>query len=486
MALVPTQECNQLDCYNVIRILNGTGYLDMDGNEIKNYRSQFLNQSEIDAMTKYEGREAFNSTLHKKGYWNGSAMVYPSNARADHSGTQTAATISDFNEAAVDAVGAVLTDTYSVDMTYDDNNNIIKADIILASGSGMQITSTGIKLTNTGVIAGTYTKYEVDAQGRILTASNLIATDLPTHNSMHTGMRLSEFASPNANLDFNNIRITNLADPVNSQDAVNLRTLLATSEGLNPKGACRVIATTNITLSGSQVIDTETVVTNDRALLTGQSNPAENGFWVVNSGGAWARAADANVWSELVGAHTFITEGTANYKNTGWLCTVEQGGTLGVTAVTFIQFTGSGTIVDGAGLGKTGNELFVKVDDQTIKIDSDVIKAKLLTSGGILSQSGGMYLDCDNSTIGLVGGHLSIIGDYKLQKKVKEVTGNGSAKSFAFNHGVNSLDFVLMGRDYDTGAEVRPGIDRVDANNINIVFGVAPALNKKYYFTLIG
>lgn len=484
MSVQPKEIRTQYDHYTLVRIL--TGWLDMNGNEIKNYRSEMLSQTSIDGIaTPVEAREIYNSTTHKKGYFNGTSWVYLSNNRADHTGTQLASTISNFEIAAQQSVGAILTDTYSVDFTYDDANHQIKAALILASGSGLEITSTGVRLTDTGVSAGTYPKVTVDAKGRVTTGAALTAGDLPPHNSMHTGMRLSEFTPPNANLDLNNVRLTNIADPVNAQDAVNLRTLNATQEGLNPKGGVRVVATSNITLSGSQTIDGETTVTGDRVLLTAQSNPAENGIWIANSSGAWTRASDANVWSELVGAHTFVIEGSASYKGTGWLCTVEPGGTLGATAVTWIQYTGSGTIVDGAGLGKSGNEIFVKVDDQTIKIDTDILKAKLLTSGGIAYSAGGMYIDVDDTTIGLSAGKLIIKNDFRTPHKYKEVTGNGSATSFAWNHGLGTYDFILVGRDPDTGAEVEVGIDRVDTNNINLVFAQAPVLNKKYNFFMV-
>jgi hypothetical protein len=43
----------------------------------------------------------------------------------------------------------------------------------------------------------------------------------------------------------------------------------------------------------------------------------------------------------------------------GFLCTVDAGGTLGTTAITFVQFNGAGQIVAGAGLTKTGNSIDV-------------------------------------------------------------------------------------------------------------------------------
>ena len=42
--------------------------------------------------------------------------------------------ISDFNEASQDSIGGILTDTVSIDLTYDDAGGTIKADLLLADG----------------------------------------------------------------------------------------------------------------------------------------------------------------------------------------------------------------------------------------------------------------------------------------------------------------------------------------------------------------
>jgi parallel beta-helix repeat protein len=50
-------------------------------------------------------------------------------AKASVSHTHTSSKITDFNEATQDAIGAILTDTSTIDFTYDDTNNQIKADV---------------------------------------------------------------------------------------------------------------------------------------------------------------------------------------------------------------------------------------------------------------------------------------------------------------------------------------------------------------------
>ncbi len=50
-------------------------------------------------------------------------------AKASVSHTHTSSEITGFNEATQDAIGAILTDTSTIDFTYDDTNNQIKADV---------------------------------------------------------------------------------------------------------------------------------------------------------------------------------------------------------------------------------------------------------------------------------------------------------------------------------------------------------------------
>jgi len=60
-----------------------------------------------------------------------------------------------------------------------------------------------------------------------------------------------------------------------------------------------------------------------------------------------------NAWVEVPGAFAFIEQGTTQ-ADTGWVCTSNAGGTLGTTAITFVQFAGAGSYTASTGLTLTG------------------------------------------------------------------------------------------------------------------------------------
>ena len=86
------------------------------------------------------------------------------------------------------------------------------------------------------------------------------------------------------------------------------------------KAPCRVVATSNITLSGLQSIDSVTVAADDRVLVTAQTDGTDNGIYTVDSG-AWTRAPDFDGTGDVLkGTIVVIASGTV-YSGTVWQLT---------------------------------------------------------------------------------------------------------------------------------------------------------------------
>jgi len=65
------------------------------------------------------------------------------------------------------------------------------------------------------------------------------------------------------------------------------------------KAPCKAIASSNITLSGEQTIDSRAIVEDDRVLCSGQTDSAENGPWVCETS-TWTRPVDFDNESEIL------------------------------------------------------------------------------------------------------------------------------------------------------------------------------------------
>jgi hypothetical protein len=287
-------------------------------------------------------------------------------------------------------------DTYTIDTsTYLTGNQSISltGDI---SGSGTTSISTTLATVNSNV--GTFTKVTVNAKGLVTAATSLIATDIPTLTAAKISdfdtqvrtSRLDQMSVPTASVAFNSQKITGLADPTLAQDAATKNYVDTVAQGLDAKLSVRVATTANITLSAPQTIDGIAVIAGDRVLVKNQTTTTENGIYVV-AAGAWARATDADTFAELVSAFTFVEEGTAN-ADTGWVSTVNAGGTLGSTAIAFTQFSAAGAYVAGTGMVLSGNTFNVQgtasrisVTADNVDIDSNYVGQTSITTLGTIA-----------------------------------------------------------------------------------------------------
>ena len=268
------------------------------------------------------------------------------------------------------------------------------ASLSLAGISGITMTGAiamgGSKIT--GLAAGTATgdaaRYdELNALSGTVTSVQTTANNaLPKAGGTMTGA-----------INMGNQKITNLANAVNGDEAVNYAQLVAATAsavaGLDVIPSVRVATTANVALSGLQTIDGVTLVANDRVLVKSQSVGTENMIYVVGSG-AWSWLD----WAYSPNSFVFVEEGTVN-ADTGWMLT--NNGTIspGSTVMNWTQFSGAGQITAGNGLTKTGNTLDVGVGNgitvaaDTVAIDTAVVARKSSTT---LSTSATSYVVTHN------------------------------------------------------------------------------------------
>jgi hypothetical protein len=143
-------------------------------------------------------------------------------------------------------------------------------------------------------------------------------------------------------------------------------------------GTSGVNATLTLQNALTTLDTTYTVQTGDRILVKNQANTAHNGIYTINAAKTiLTRAIDFDTIAEISsGDFLFVQEGTLN-SNNGFVQT-EVTTAIGTSAIVFEQFSGAGQIVAGAALTKSGNQLDVAVDNNSIEVNSDALRVKAL------------------------------------------------------------------------------------------------------------
>lgn len=279
----------------------------------------------------------------------------------------------------------------------------------------------------------------------------------PVHDAAaHSAIPLSALAAPTADLLFGGFRLRSLAEPATPSDAATKNYVDITAQGLDAKASVKAASTANLTLSGTQTVDGIALVANDRVLVKDQTTASGNGIYLVASG-AWTRATDMDAWTEVPAAYTWVEQGTAN-GDSGWLCTSDQGGTLGTTNITWTQFSGAGQITAGNGLTKTGNQI-------------DLVGGTGLTVAADL-------VSVDTSVIATVASLASY-----TKKYAAALTGTASPETIT--HNLNTRDIlltVLNGASPYTAVELD-----WDATTVNTaVVRYSPNLGAGYRVVVVG
>lgn len=238
------------------------------------------------------------------------------------------------------------------------NGTIVDADISASAAIAKS------KLASLAIADGDVAAGAAIAESKLSLASDA-AAGTASRRTLGTGAtqampgntRLDTIASPTGSVSMNNQKITGMADGTAATDAATVGQLNSVVAGIDSKASVIVAYTTNISLTGAASANGGVTPANgDRVLATGQTTPAQNGIYIVNTGGAWTRATDMDAWGEVPGAMVAVERGSE--ADSVWLSTADAGGTLGTTAITWTKIApisaGTGTVNKFAG-DITGN-----------------------------------------------------------------------------------------------------------------------------------
>lgn len=295
------------------------------------------------------------------------------------------------------------------------------------------------------------------------------------------------------------------ANLVLAQDAANVA--LAAAAGMKWKTSVRVASIgANINIASAPAsIDGVALVNGNRVLLKDQTSSPANGIYVWNgTGQPMTRATDADSWLELVSATVAVEDGTTPNIDQSYICTVNQGGTLGVTNVTWSYLVA--TVLDAS---ITIAKLASTVYASQVEAEAGAENTKLMTSLRVRQAIVAMYASVADITGGVanklvnaatlkawwdalvdapdfISGELTVTysssqlvahglgarpSRYEVWLRFKASTGN-----WANNDEVPVPDTGPSGGSY---YNVLTGIDSGDTANIRITCGAAISLINK-------
>ena len=267
-------------------------------------------------------------------------------------------------------------------------NKVLGSALQLASGSGLE-DSSGLKISTGGVTDG-------------MLDGNISFSKLADNANI---ARLDQNETVAGSWGFNAIPSCSVSASADTH-LTNKAYVDSVAQGLHPKESCKLAATGNLTLSGTQTIDSVAASAGDRILCWQQTDQTQNGVYIV-AAGAWARAADLNAGSEFPGASFFVREG-GTYATTGFVCS-NSSVSLGSTNITFVQYTGAGQIGAGNGISKNGNTISVDLATASgMEFAGGKLQLDIAASKAVQLASNELTLVLDGSTLSQSGSGIKV------------------------------------------------------------------------------
>lgn len=456
--------------------------LDLSKYEARNLRAHILGSAPSSPVT---GQMYYNSGDNTLYWWDGSAWV---SARGGGAAVGDATTgTKGVIQLAGDLAGTATSPQIASGVITDVEVAAANKDGVVGIAS-MRTLGTGAQQAAPGTVDA------AAATGSVRTLGSGAQQAMPGNRT------LDAITAPAAAVSLNGKAITNLLDPSGAQDAATKLYVDNLIQGLDPKPSVKAATTANVTLAGGapNTLDTVPLAVNDLVLVKNQSTNNQNGHYIVTTlgtgaNGTWTRSSYMDSWAEVPGAYVWVEQGTQ--ADTGWVSTADQGGTLGTTPITWTQFSGAGSIIDGAALLKTGNTLDVQVDNASIEVNADQLRVK---AAGVTNAMLSGSIDATTKLTGAVP--VANGGTGQTAQKAARETGLAAAGYYtSATHGAGatititqathllraSRGLIVQVQDEATGNVELPDISVAANGDVTVTYGASVSANSKRV-TVIG
>lgn len=199
-------------------------------------------------------------------------------------------------------------------------------------------------------------KLATDPLARANHTGTQLAATISDFDAQVQSNRLDQLAAPTGNVDFNGVRITNVAPPTAASDAVNKTYVDNARAGISVKDPVRVTTIANVNLNApGATVDGVALSNGDRFLAAGQTTSTDAGIYLFQGAATPAiRSTDADDSGEVVdGSMVAVAEGS--YAGYQFIQTASASGAPGTWSQTWVVFqTGGQTYIAGNGLTLTG------------------------------------------------------------------------------------------------------------------------------------
>lgn len=299
--------------------------------------------------------------------------------------------------------------------------------------------------------------------------------------------------------------------PVNPTDAANKAYVDGVASGLDPKESVRygtvldvsgtysstggtggTGAFTAVDFTDSSIFDGLTagaIAVGDRILVKNEGTTTQNGIYVVTTAGATgamerAPDQDGSPASEVSGGnYTFVENGTV-LANTGWVLQGDGILTLNTDPILWVQFSESSDFQAGGGLGLSGNEFYLDVNNltsATIALSDEIAFNDVNDSDTTRNTTVQNMLNDLNIPYGFTGTGIVVqTGDDAYTKVSIAVDGAGALDGLAVANADGTAGNPTIGLDIN-GLPARS--DVIDGSDRVAVYNVTTSANEYYTVT---